>query len=170
MAVVQRQPKNQNFLSPVGFKFICDNIPNVEFFCQSANIPGVSVSEISVPTPFNPHYVAGDGVNYEELSIRIIVDENMKNWQEIYNWIINLGRPENLQGYAEQKKKGLNTQGVLTILTGSNTPQIEFHFKEMFPLSISGLSFDVNNTDITYLSADVTFRYNTYSIKNLLIN
>ena len=32
-------PKNKNFLSPVGFKFIIGRTPNVDYFCQSASIP-----------------------------------------------------------------------------------------------------------------------------------
>lgn len=170
MAIASRQPTNENFLSPVGFKFLCDAIPGVEFFCQSANIPGVSLSAVEVATPFNPHFVAGDRVDYEELNLRIIVDENMKNWQEIYEWIKEMGISENFEEYESRKKKGLNTQGVLTILTGSNVPQLEFHFRQMFPISISGLQFDISSTDIAYLTADISFRYNSYSIKNLLNN
>lgn len=170
MAIASRQPDNVNFLSPVGFKFTCDALPNVSYFCQSANIPGVSLSQVEVSTPFNPHYVAGDRVDYEELNMRIIIDENMKNFQEIYEWVRDLGISENFEQYEERKKRGLNTQGILTILTAGNIPQMEIHFKNMFPLSISGLQFDISATDITYLTADISFRYNSYSIKNLLNN
>ena len=170
MAIVNNQPTNQNFLSPVGFKFTCDAIPNVAYFCQSANVPGVSISNIEISTPFNPHFVPGDRVEYEELNLRIIVDENMKNWQEIYEWITEVGISQNFEQYEKRKKKGINTQGVLTVLTGSNVPQIEFHFKQMFPMSISGLNFDVSDSAVTYLTADISFRYNSYSIKNLLNN
>ena len=36
-------PKNKNFLSPVGFKFIIGRTPNVDYFCQSAQIPQVEI-------------------------------------------------------------------------------------------------------------------------------
>ena len=38
-------PKNKNFLSPVGFKFIIGRTPNVDYFCQAASIPEVSIGE-----------------------------------------------------------------------------------------------------------------------------
>ena len=37
--MAQFAPKNKNFLSPVGFKFIMSRTPNVDYFCQSASIP-----------------------------------------------------------------------------------------------------------------------------------
>ena len=170
MAAEHNYPTNTNFLSPIGFKFTCTAVPNVEFFCQSANVPGVSLSAVEVPTPFKPHYVAGDRLEYEELTIRIMVDEDMKNWFEIYNWIKGLTAPDDFTQYAEQEKKGLSTSGVLTILTSSNTVNLEFHFEGMFPMSITGLQFDIGATDLTYLTADISFRYNSYKIKNILNN
>lgn len=170
MAIADRQPDNTNFLSPVAFKFSCDLLPQTEFYCQSANLPGVSIAAPEVPTPFGPNYVGGDRVEYEELQLRMIVDENLKNFNEIYEWVTGLGISEEFDRYKERKLKGLDATGVLTILTGANVPQVEIHFKKMFPISISGLQFDLGNTDIVYLTADMSLRYNTYSIRNLLNN
>tara|TARA_A100001201_G_scaffold4082_3_gene8650 strand:+ start:766 stop:1278 length:513 start_codon:yes stop_codon:yes gene_type:complete len=170
MAVADRQPDNTNFLSPVAFRFTCDILPQTEFYCQSANLPGVSIAAPEVSTPFGPNYVAGDRVEYEELNIRMIIDENLKNFSEIYEWITGLGISENFERYQERARKGLDAQGVLTILTGSNVPQVEIHFRKMFPISISGLQFDISNTDIVYLTADMSFRYNNYQVKNILNN
>ena len=41
-------PSNKNFLSPVGFKFVIGRTPNVDYFCQSASIPEVSLSLIHI--------------------------------------------------------------------------------------------------------------------------
>jgi hypothetical protein len=102
------------------------------------------------------------------MDLRIIVDENMKNWLEIYEWVIGLGSPQTSDQYKKQHKKGITADGVLVILTGSNNPQLSLHFTNMWPMSISGLTFDINNSDVTYLTATVSFKYNYYTIKNLL--
>lgn len=159
------QPENQNFLSPIAFKFICDAIPNVEYFCQQATLPGISINEVPVTTPLSTYYQPGDIVNFEDLNLTIIVDEDMKNWKEIYNWIIGLGAPVDQQQYAKQYERGISASGILSILNSSYNNNIEIHFYEMFPLSISGLQFDLTDNDITYLSANITFRYNRYEIK-----
>ena len=59
---------------------------------------------------------------------------------------------------------------VLTVLTSAMNPQMEFHFYEAFPTSITALDFDSANTDLEYFTATATFRYTNYEIKNLLNN
>jgi hypothetical protein len=49
-------------------------------------------------------------------------------------------------------------------------PQMHVRFHDLFPLSLSGISFDSGATDVEYVSADVSFRYDLYEIENLLQN
>ena len=43
-----RQIKNRNFLSPTGFQFNLARAPKVDFFSNSARIPGITLGEINV--------------------------------------------------------------------------------------------------------------------------
>ena len=47
-------------------------------------------------------------------------------------------------------------------------PTMEFHFKDIFPTSLSEVSFDSTTTDPVYQVATVNFNYTEYIIKNLL--
>jgi len=173
MSALQGQPTNTSFLSPIGFKFQLNNFPAVNYFCQSASLPGISIGSISVPTPLKSIDIAGDEVTFEELTIKFIVDENMKNWLSIYDWIIGLGFPTE-EGQAKYRKlekdSELTTDATLTVLTSNMNPQINFHFKNCFPLSLSSIAFDSGGTDIDYVTADVGFRYDVYTVENLLNN
>jgi len=55
------QPKNRNFLAPVGFKLELDVFEGVDFFCQKANIPDISVPFIEAPTRFRNVPLPGAG-------------------------------------------------------------------------------------------------------------
>jgi len=173
MAALRDQPTNISFLSPIGFKFQLNNFPEVNYFVQSASLPGISISAIDVPTPLKSIDIAGDEVTFEELSIKFIVDENMKNWLSIYDWIIGLGFPTE-EGQVKYKKmtenSELTTDATLTVLTGNMNPQLNFVFKECFPLSLTSIAFDSGGTDIDYVTADVSFRYDVYTVENLLNN
>jgi hypothetical protein len=85
-----------------------------------------------------------------------MIDEYLKNWQEIYEWMIG--------------KESKYTTAVLTILSSSMNPTMEIHFKEIFPTSLSAISFDSTTGDPTYQIATVSFNYTEYIIKNLLNN
>ena len=173
MSALQGQPTNTNFLSPIGFKFQLNNFPEVNYFVQSATLPGISISSISVPTPLKAIDIAGDEVSFEELTVKFIVDENMKNWLSIYDWIIGLGFPTE-EGQAKYAKLAatseLTTDATLTVLTSNMNAQINFRFKNCFPLSLSSIAFDSGGTDIDYVTADVSFRYDVYTVQNLLNN
>ena len=177
MAAANKIPENLNYLSNISFRLTMQDAPNLTWFCQSVNVPGVSIDAIDVQTPYLniPH--AGAKVTFEELSVRFIVDEHLKNWMEIYDRIIALGLAEGGENYRLLKAQSDLTQRggtvstlVLTVLTSAMNPQMEFHFYEAFPISLSALDFDSANTDLEYFTATAGFRYTNYEIKNLLNN
>ena len=177
MAAGSTVPDNLNYLSNISFRLTMLDAPNLTWFCQATNVPGVSIEGIDVFTPYVTIPYAGNKVSFEELSVRFIVDEHMKNWIEIYDRIIALGLAEGSEKYRLLKAKSDTTQRggtvstlVLTVLTSAMNPQMEFHFYEAFPISISALDFDSANTDLEYFTATAGFRYTNYEIKNLLNN
>ena len=177
MAAANIVPDNLNYLSNISFRLTMQDAPNLTWFCQSANVPGVSIDAIDFQTPYLNIPQAGAKVTFEELSVRFIVDEHLKNWTEIYDRIIALGLAEGGENYRLLKAQSDLTQRggtvstlVLTILTSAMNPQMEFHFYEAFPISLSALDFDSANTDLEYFTATAGFRYVNYEIKNQLNN
>ena len=173
MSALQNLPSNTNYLSPIGFRFQLANFPDVNYFCQAANIPGVSVGGIDYGTPLRNIQIGGDEVTYEELTIRFVIDENMKNWLSIYNWIIGIGAPtqEALRQHVKLKEASeLTTDATLTVLTSNMNAQMHFRFQECFPLNLSSIEFDSGATDVEYVTASVSFRYDVYTVENLLNN
>ena len=173
MSALQNLPSNINYLSPIGFRFQLANFPDVNYFCQAANIPGVSVGGIDYGTPLRNIQIGGDEVTYEELTIRFVIDENMKNWLSIYDWIIGIGTPtqEAIAKHVKLKNDDeLTADATLTVLTSNMNAQIHFRFQHCFPLNLSSIEFDSGLTDVDYLTASVSFRYDVYTIENLLNN
>ena len=177
MAAANKIPDNLNYLSNISFRLTMQDAPNLTWFCQSVNVPGVSIDAIDVQTPYLNIPQAGAKVTFEELSVRFIVDEHLKNWMEIYDRIIALGLAEGGENYRLLKAQSDLTQRggtvstlVLTVLTSAMNPQMEFHFYEAFPITLSALDFDSANTDVEYFTATAGFRYTNYEIKNLLNN
>ena len=156
MASLVNQPKNMNPLADVQFKFDIAALPETSFFVQTASLPGISLTPMEIGLPQRQGIALNTGViQYEELSIAFLVDEYLKNWMEVYNWM--LGNPS-------------ETSGVLTILSSSMNPTMEIHFKDIFPTSLSEIPFNSTTTDPIYQVATVSFNYTEYIIKNLLNN
>ena len=61
----------------------------------------------------------------------------------------------------------MTSDSVLTILTNKNNPVVECRFRDVFPTSLSGLTYSQNQSDVEYLTASVTFKYTIYEIVTL---
>ena len=177
MSAANKVPDNLNYLSNISFRLTMEDSPNITWFCQAVNIPGVSIDGLDVQTPHATVPFGGSKVSFEELTVRFIVDEHMKNWSEIYNRIIAMGLAEGHENFKKlQDNTTMHPRGgafstiVLTILTSGMNPQMEFHFYDAFPISLSALDFDSSVADVEFFQATASFRYVNYEVKNLLNN
>ena len=98
--------ENRNFLSPVGFKFALKRSPKAAFFCNQANIPDLTLGVAEQPTYLKNIPTPGDKIEFGDLNLRFLVDEDLGNYMEIQNWIRGLGFPENAGEFAEWEKTG----------------------------------------------------------------
>lgn len=176
MALQGSQPENKSFLSPIGFRFAIKRLPHVNYFCTSAELPDISMGQIdTVENTFIKLPVPGDKLVFGLLNLRFRVDEDMKNFQEIYDWLIGLGYPDNFdQSAAIRNASGLLPQGdvysdgSLIITTSNFQPNIEAQFVDMYPVSLSSVSFNIEVSDVDYLQADVNFAYRKYKLTTLV--
>ena len=186
---LDRQPSKLDYASPTQFKFQIAKLPKVEYFCTSVNIPGIELSGASQATSLKDIPIPGNKLTYEPLQMRFLVDENLENFQEIHGWLVGLGFPrdhtefQNLINAGSDRfpvsntsvstepgkvKFGTTDQGpilsdaTLTVLSSKNNPQVEVRFRDLFPVSLTGLQYDQQATDVEYLTSTVTFRYTIY--------
>jgi hypothetical protein len=174
-------PSELDYLKPNGFKFLVHNLPNVSFFCQSANIPDVSLGSPQVATPLVDYYEPGDKLAYGELLIRFLIQENMANYNELYEWLIGLGFPESHEQYTnfsksqsyrfpniradKQQALGNFSDASLFVLDSNNNPSMKIVFQDAFPTSLSGLEFEISSGNTDYFVGAASFRYRQYKIE-----
>ena len=110
------------------------------------------------------------------MRIRFLIDQGLQNYNEIQNWMRGLGFPESLDEIYQFQKDGpidnggiknLFSDGTLTILNGINRPMFSVKFKDMFPYTLSDITFDATATDVEYLTAEVVFKYSVYNITDV---
>lgn len=175
MSALDRNPVNQNPLHPNKFQLNFSRAPNLQFFCQSVNMPGVSLSEIPRNTPFVDIYVPGEKAIYDTLSVTFIIDEDMKTWFEVHDWIRALTFPTQFSEYKELKQLSplanpnfpQYSDAHLTFLNSSNLPTYRVKFVDCFPTSISGFIFSASDSPESILTADATFRFSYFEIDKL---
>jgi len=182
MTAITSLPSNKNFLSPLGFTFTIKKTPNINFFVQSATIPSISLGQSDIQTPFVRLPVPGDHIDFGTLSVSFRIDEDMNNYQEIYDWMIALGFPDNFGQHNQiatsrgrfgglvnspTSGEGVYSDASLMILNSVKAPIVEFVFKDLYPIQLSDVIFDTKNTDVDYIDCNVTFAYRSFTLNRL---
>lgn len=147
---------NRNLLSPNKFRLVINSTKyeNVEFFCVAAPLPGLSLPQTPVGVRGATMFVPGDKIAYDDISFKILVDEDLKNYTELYQWIKN-NHSSGVISYEDI---------ILQIYSSSSNKNKEIKFVSAFPVSISAMQFDTQLEGVDYLSIDVTFRYDRFQI------
>ena len=101
MVAVSRQPTKLDYASPTQFKFSINQLPKVEFFTTTANIPDLTLSDVVIPTPFKQIPVLGQNLTYGNLTITFIVDEFLENYRELHTWLTGIGFPKSRKQFTE---------------------------------------------------------------------
>ena len=166
------QINNRNFLSGIGFKFNLGKYPKVDFFCNTARIPELSLATTTQPSYLKDIDVPGEKISYGDLTIQFLVDENMENYKTVYDWIVGLGFPETAQQFKDvttdkdgQRDMPLQfADGTLRILNSNFNEVAKVKFLDMFPVSLSSLDFDATQTDVNYFTAQASFKYTVYQL------
>ena len=79
---------NKSLLGKNNFRLLIDKVPNVEFFVKTVNIPGVQFTETVAPAGIGlDAFFPGDKVSFDTLSIGFLVDEDLGNFKEIFDWM-----------------------------------------------------------------------------------
>jgi len=170
---------NRNFLAPTGFKFSLKRSPAAAFFCNQANIPSMDLGVAEQPSYLRDIPTPGDKIDFGDLSIRFLVDEDLVNYMELQRWIRGLGYPESLKEFDDLEKEAIITSsfankgddiysdGTLQILSSNLVAKFNVNFKDLFPVSLSTITFDATDTDVEYFTAEATFKYTIYNLTDL---
>lgn len=168
-SLLARIPENTSFLQGNKFTFEFPTLPFLRYFCQTGNLPGVQTNAVTVETPFSATYRHGDKLVYDTLEIIAIVDEDLKIWEESYGWLKALTFPNEFREYWKNTngKYTAYHDGILTINTNANEPNIRIKFLNCHPVSISGINFDTKLTADATITCTISFRYDTFSIDRI---
>ena len=137
MATRGSQIENRNYLAPVGFKFNLQRSPGVAYFCNQANIPDISLGVAIQPNPLRDIPTPGDKMEFGDLNLRY-----KRFGDQVYS------------------------DGTLQILSSNMVAKFNVFFKDLWPYQLTTLSFDATDTDIEYFTADVSFKYTMYNLKD----
>lgn len=188
------QPTTYDYASPNQWRINFDRLPLTTWFCTNANIPGITLGEAQYPTPMSDIPISGDKLTFDTLNIQFLVDEELKNYREMWEWLVGLGFPKQHSQFSDvlsesklntvlpgasrmtySNKAGQKTtltdgasysDATMTFYNSKNIAKVEVHFRDIFPTSLSGIDLTTDTSDVEYIRVDASFRYLYYEFKN----
>lgn len=161
------QIETYNQFEPKSIDLVIDRTPNVNYFCTSASIPGISSGAARVETPHATIKLHGDSTTYQPLIVNFIVDEKLQNFKEIVQWMDSYMHPITYDQYKDdvpQNQLHQSKYSDITLLLTNNKYNIthKFLFRDAFPVDITDIIVDIQTQKTTNTVATVTFEYTYY--------
>lgn len=148
---------NLSTLSPNKFTIVINKFKPLAFFAQSIIIPSSSIGQNRMPTNRSKVWsTPGDTIEYDDLVIGFILDEDLKAYQQIKAWmeaIVNDPDP-----------KDRFSDITIYLLTNNSTKNFTFTFKDTYPFTLGTIAMDTTQGEDQALTLDVTFKHTTFDI------
>ena len=190
-SAVSRQPTVFDYSQLNQFKLFLPIFPTTEWFVTRCNIPGVSMGQGVQATSLIDMPIIGDKLTYDDFYCTFIIDEQLKNYTEMHDWLVNIGFPSahtefNAKARPDQFKRpshrvhdpdvagfGLDTDRDLYsnidlfILSSKNNPLVKIQMIEAFPTSLTNVEYASQETDVGYAECTATFSYSYFTIESI---
>lgn len=159
---------NANFFNKISFGFKIDRLTHVSFYVQSVSLPGLNLGETIQPSPLLNLKRHGDQIGYDDLTVTVRLDAEMKCYTEIMTWMIGLAYPDHSNQFANLSDgEGLYSGAVLMVYDPRSNPFMELNFRDVFPKSLGTIQLDSSDTEKEAPTLDITFAHNGFSTKLL---
>ena len=162
LSPVNRQPTTTNYLYQTFYKFQMRRLPKVNYFMQKVSLPDfASGGPIEQPTRFVSVKHPSKNVSFDNLTIEFLVDENLENWRELYDWMRTIYLVDDYKNFESETSTHF-TEGSIMLLNSAMNVNKEIRFHNLLPISLSGIDFDSTDTDLSPRIATATFAFDFY--------
>jgi len=166
---------NSNYFNNQSFKFEVDLCPSLSGFIQTIGIPSINLGETPHDTTFIQRKEPGDRLTYGTINISFIVNEDLQNWFELYEWFTGLGFPDNFQQYSGFKSREFLTETIdhitstafLLLYDNNQQPVMKLSFYDVFPTSLSEVTLTTTDTMTNNVACIVDFQFTNLKVEKI---
>ena len=138
------------------FYCVFENIPNIIYFLQKFNLPGVTAKNINIERPQGADKlpIFAHSLSMDDMTLSFLMDENFTSYFTLYNWMFE----DQYRFYNED----CFTRMMLVILNNAKVPIIRMMFHSVLPVSIEAVSFESQSAEPIIWTS--TFTYYSYKV------
>lgn len=138
--------------NPTQFRLSFGRIPHVPFFCQTVNVPEVTLGVAQAASRWHDVNLPGEKLTFGEFSADVLLDKDMVTYNEMLSWMRQISVIDG------------TTDWVSTCAVHASGSIIQF--KDVFPTVVGGLRLSKTTTDSPALTFTVVFRFTEFDLKS----
>ena len=147
-----------NELRSNSFTFIFEKIPNVAYYTTDVPIPAVNLGQSIINSRSIDFNLPSGKLDFDPITITFNVDENLDNYLELYNWMLELGHPERSK-INRPDDKDATSDAIVTILNNQKNPIFNIILKDCFPISLGELAFNTGAAEPIPCTATISYTW-----------
>lgn len=155
-----------NNLQSNGFSMTINRLPQTMFRVTECDIPSINVPAPEAGSPGSTQYFPGSATEFDSLTIQFFVDENLENYQELFNWITQQRYASHYNPISDKEVK-LVSDGSIVVMNNSSTPNKVFSFKNLFPITLGALHFDTSTSEPQPVMCEAVFRFSYFELRSV---
>ena len=159
---------NLNYLQPTSYKLSIDreNYPNLEYFCQSVNHPGMTANITEIPfRKLAGVPVSAASLTFTDFTATIILDEDMQSYSEMYNWIRRIVDNKEVRAIdGDASAPPTYCDITLSVLSSANNITKQIKYYECTPVSLGDINFESTASGTEFITFPITFRFTYFEL------
>lgn len=131
---------------------------------QSAIIPSITISPTEVNIMNTTNQAAGSSIQFDPLNVKILIDEDLYSYLEIFKWCISLVDYKNDNANSQFSNNVPKTVYIHILDNSKKNIVLTYRFNNAWPSVLGELVYEYTDETNTPISCMVTFMYSTFDI------
>lgn len=154
---------SESILYTPNARLVFNRLSGVAFNTQSVVIPGFSINEAQQFTSMFDVNRPGEKMTFEPFVVSFIVNEDLANWQAVYDWMFEIASPKDFNDRLDNYNDMISDASIV-FLTNTGSPLKTIKLIDAWPMSMSGLPMNLNESPEPVI-ADLTVAYSYFEIQ-----
>lgn len=155
--------ENYNNALSTNWIVIFHNLPNVQYFVQSINLPSISVDTIPVPYMNQTAKIPDNKINFGDLSMTFIIDEDFVNYDAL---MAELFTQEDSNVNVKYNNKVFHDITV-TRMSSNNVPIARWHLEACSLNMLGAVNYDSTQSEPALIVCDASFSVTRMSVEHM---
>ncbi|UYD60217.1 tail tube terminator protein [Aeromonas phage avDM12-TAAL] len=137
-----------------------------EMAVQGLGIPGININPIEIPiNPMTTGKLPGTAVDFEPLNIRVLLDEELSAYVEVYKWMLSVVDYAKLNSTAQIEGTVPRTLLLHVLDNSKKKIVLTFKFIDAWPSNLGEVEFTYTDESNSPIVLPVQFMYKSFVIE-----